>query len=130
MEKNLAVAADNRLEPGFAAPGLHLLLDFHGGKHARDLREIEDALRAAAAACGAEVLKVMLHAFGGEGGVTGVALLAESHISIHTWPEIDYIALDIFVCGTCDANKAAAVLLDRFKPKSHHIATHRRGEKA
>ena len=127
MEKDPAVSKARRVTADFAAPGLHLLLDFWGGRHARDPQAIEAALKAAATACGAEVLNVMLHSFGGEAGVTGVALLAESHISIHTWPETDYIALDVFVCGSCDAHKAVEVLLARFQPSRYEISEHRRG---
>lgn len=108
-------------------PGMHLLLDFWGCRHLRNLQGIGDILRKAAAACGAKVLDVQLHSFGDTAGVTGVAVLAESHISIHTWPEIDYIALDIFVCGGCDGNKAADVLLEYFTPERQNVAVHRRG---
>lgn len=80
-------------------PGKHLLLDFWEASGLSEIACIESAMRGAAMACGATVLEVKLHQFGENGGVTGVALLAESHISIHTWPEISYAALDVFVCG-------------------------------
>jgi S-adenosylmethionine decarboxylase len=64
-----------------------------------DPRLIEQILRAAAAAANARVLGVHLHHFGERMGVTGVALLAESHLSIHTWPESGYAAVDVFTCG-------------------------------
>ncbi len=111
----------------FPAPGQHLLLDFWGAKGMTDAGFIEQALRDAAKAAGATVLGVQLHHFGEGMGVTGVAMLAESHISIHTWPENDFIALDIFVCGECEADKAAEVLLSVFAPKAHDIKRHRRG---
>ena len=126
MEKDPAAAASQGLE-AIVAPGMHLLLDFWGCQHLRDLQGIAEILRKAAAACGAKVLDVNLHSFGDTAGVTGVAVLAESHISIHTWPEIDYVALDIFVCGHCDANKAADVLAEYFTPQRQNIAAHRRG---
>jgi len=132
MEKDPAAAsAPQAVTPSPAepivAPGMHLLLDFWGCRHLRDLAGIGDILRKAAAACGAKVLDVQLHSFGDTAGVTGVAILAESHISIHTWPETDYIALDVFVCGHCDANKAADVLVEYFAPERQNIAAHRRG---
>jgi S-adenosylmethionine decarboxylase len=125
MEKNPAVSKS--LSGDYVAPGLHLLIDFWGAKHAQDLKSIEHAMRAAAAACGATVLDVMLHSFGPQSGVTGVAILAESHISIHTWPETDYMALDVFVCGNCDAQKAVDALIRHFLPQKSHVTKHRRG---
>ena len=123
MEKNPVVPAGD----SYVAPGLHLLLDFWGAKHAQDIDAIEQAMRAAASACGATVLDVMLHSFGPQSGVTGVAILAESHISIHTWPETDYMALDVFVCGTCDAQKAADTLVKHLHPIQYSTIRFERG---
>jgi S-adenosylmethionine decarboxylase len=111
------------------APGKHLLIDFW---HTRRLTSdgIETAMRQAAAACGATVLHVLLHEFGDSGGLTGVAILAESHISIHTWPELDYVALDVFVCGACDAGLALDVLKDAFAPGRAEIVEALRGRPA
>ena len=81
----------------YATPGLHLLIDFWGASHLQNSELIEQTMRDAAAACGATVLDVKLHSFGTDAGITGVAILAESHISIHTWPETGYIALDVFM---------------------------------
>jgi len=64
----------------------------------------------AARAGGAHVLCCHMHGFGDAGGVTGVALLAESHITVHTWPEHGYAAFDVFMCGGCDPDAAAAVI--------------------
>lgn len=107
-------------------PGLHLLIDFWDCA-APDAEGIEMGLREAAAACGATVLSVELHSFGEGGGITGVALLAESHISIHTWPETGYIALDIFMCGRCDPQLALPVLKKRFRPGRVKVGAHKRG---
>jgi S-adenosylmethionine decarboxylase len=89
------------------APGLHILIDLYGGKACGDQAALRAAMIGAAQAAGASVLSCHLHGFGDTGGVTGVALLAESHISIHTWPEQDYAAVDIFMCGRADARAAA-----------------------
>jgi len=97
------------------APGKHLLIDFWQTRTLSPAA-IEDAMRRAAAACGATVLHVLLHEFGDSAGITGVAILAESHISIHTWPELDYVALDVFVCGGCDAVLALDILRETFAP--------------
>ncbi|XHR98792.1 hypothetical protein ACFB49_03850 [Sphingomonas sp. DBB INV C78] len=80
--------------------GRHLIADLHGCARLDDAAYIERVLRDAAAAAGATVLDVRLHAFGPGQGVTGVALLAESHISIHSWPENGYAAIDFFLCGS------------------------------
>ncbi len=100
----------------FVPPGTHVLLDLYGATNLEDLVGIEQVLRTAAAACGATVLQTMLHHFGTGCGVTGMALLAESHLSIHTWPERDYAALDIFLCGSKSAEPAVQVLTDFFQP--------------
>lgn len=79
--------------------GTHLLADLFECDHLADEARIEAALRAAVTASGATLLNLHVHGFGEEQGVTGVALLAESHISIHSWPERDYAAVDMFLCG-------------------------------
>ena len=90
------------------ASGAHLLADLHGVADAllRDGAAIEALLIRAAAAADAQVLFSHFHAFGGGGGITGVVLLAESHISIHTWPEHGFAAVDIFMCGRAVPERA------------------------
>ncbi len=109
-------------------PGTHLLIDFWQAHELTDMAGIETAMRAAATACGATVLDVLLHAFGEGAGVTGVAILAESHISIHTWPELDYVALDVFMCGACNPKFALPVLRAHFKPGREAVRAHKRGK--
>lgn len=95
-------------------PGHHLLLDFEGARSLEGAA-VEAALRAAATAAGATALQIVLHPFPG-GGVTGVLLLAESHISVHTWPERGFVALDVFLCGGADMAAARAALEVAFRP--------------
>ena len=56
-----------------------------------------------------------------------MVVLAESHISIHTWPERDFAAVDIFMCGACDPHDAIAAIRAAFRPERVEIADHRRG---
>lgn len=93
---------------------LHLIADIAARTGLSDLALIESVLREAAVAARVTVLDIRLHHFGTGQGVTGVAILAESHISIHTWPEAGLAAIDIFVCGvSADARAALAVILQR-----------------
>jgi S-adenosylmethionine decarboxylase len=104
-----------------------VLVEMWGGRHFNDPEVIEMAMRAAAAASEATVLHVHLHRFSPSGGVSGVAVLAESHISIHTWPEHAFSAIDIFMCGSCDPYKAVPVLRRVFEPASMQITEQKRG---
>jgi S-adenosylmethionine decarboxylase len=110
------------------APGKHYLIDFHEASNLSDVENISDVLKQAATACGATILDIKLHSFGANAGVTGVALLAESHISIHTWPERAYAAIDIFMCGNCDPELAIAPLTSYFIPGEIKVIRHQRGE--
>jgi len=94
--------------------GHHLLIDLWGAKRLTDKAHIERTLCAVSAAAGATLLGIDLHQFGGNGGISGVALLAESHISIHTWPETGFAAIDVFLCGNTNPDKAAPVLVEAF----------------
>jgi S-adenosylmethionine decarboxylase len=112
---------------GVRFAGTHLIVDLWEARRLDDLDVAERALRDAAAAAGATLLHVHLHHFSRNGGISGVAVLAESHISIHTWPELGYAALDVFMCGECDPNRALPVLREAFAPGRIAVAEHRRG---
>lgn len=92
--------------------GTHLLADWSGiaAGMLQDGAAIEQLLRDAARQAGAQVLHSHFHSFGAGLGVTGVVLLAESHISIHTWPEHGYAAADIFMCGAARPQLALAII--------------------
>lgn len=112
----------------FRAEGTHVLADLSGVAPAllADSQRLEALLRDAAVAAGATILHSHFHAFGPGQGVTGVVLLAESHISIHTWPEQQFAAADIFMCGASQPELALAVLRAALAPESCAIQTVRR----
>jgi S-adenosylmethionine decarboxylase len=107
-------------KPPYKAAGTHLLADFEGVAPMllSDAAAIEDVLRQAALAAGARILHGHFHTFGAGGGVTGVLLLAESHISIHTWPEDGFAALEIFMCGAARPALALARVKTVFKGRA------------
>lgn len=103
--------------------GLHLIADLATHERLDDPAFIEAILRDAATAAKVTLLEVRLHHFGEGNGVTGVALLAESHISIHTWPEDDLAAVDIFVCGAqADAEAALTCITSALDAKTLNVA--------
>lgn len=108
--------------------GIHLIAEFYGCSGVDDPDLVQTKMVEAAVASGATVLQANVHNFGDGFGVTCVVLLAESHISIHTWPEYEYAAIDVFVCGS-KANPQAAVdyLENSFKAARVEIAKHARG---
>jgi len=122
-----AAAKDYYVErDGLRYAGTHLLVDLWGARDLDDPAAIDRALRACAEASGATVLGGDLHRFQ-PNGVSGVLLLAESHISIHTWPERGFAALDIFMCGECDPYAGIEVLKRAFVPERITLAEHKRG---
>lgn len=110
--------------------GLHLLADLAGIDAAllTDPEAIDALLREAALAAGARILHSHFHAFGPGMGVTGVLLLAESHISIHTWPEHGFAAADIFMCGESQPQRALDVIDAALRPASRSVQTIARGQ--
>ena len=112
---------------GLRYAGTHLLIDFWGAHHLTDMTVVETALRDAVAACAATLINLHLHRFEPNGGISGVAVLAESHISVHTWPEHDYAAFDIFMCGQCDPYRALPALERAFAPERMQLGEHKRG---
>jgi S-adenosylmethionine decarboxylase len=90
--------------------GHHLIIECHGRHAHLSASELETLLVMAAEAGGASVLQAHFHPFGSGKGVTGVVLLAESHITAHTWPEHDYAAFDVFMCGACRPMQAAKII--------------------
>jgi len=112
-----------------APTGTHVLADLNGiaAEKLSNCAALETLLRGAAEAAGARVLFSHFHAFGEGQGVTGVVLLAESHITIHTWPECGFAAADIFMCGKSQPELALALIKKALQPRSAHVHTARRG---
>ena len=102
------------LEKAHLSPsGQHLLLDYWDCDRSllNDAKELTRILEHAAAAAGATVISTQSHSFETQ-GVTAITLLAESHISIHTWPESGYASVDIYTCGTCDPHLSHQVMIE------------------
>lgn len=93
----------------------------------RDAEFLTAVMESACKHAGATVLYSKFHKFGGEGGVTGVVLLSESHASIHTWPEHGYAAVDVFMCGSCNPNKALVVIKEALDAATREKFTLTRG---
>lgn len=120
--------ADHFVEKdGMIFAGTHLIIDLWGASRLDEIEHIENTLRDAVDAAGATLLHIHLHHFTPNGGVSGVAVLAESHISIHTWPERDYAALDVFMCGDAEPHNAIPILKQAFEPSSVQVGDHKRG---
>ncbi|MFW5641183.1 MAG: adenosylmethionine decarboxylase [Roseicyclus sp.] len=112
---------------GTVFAGTHLIIEVEDGHGLDDEARIEIAFRDCVTACGATLLHIHTHKFSPQ-GVSGVAVLAESHISVHTWPEIGYGAFDVFMCGDADPWRAVDVLKAAFATDRVHVKELRRGE--
>ena len=107
--------------------GTHLIIEVVDGDGLDDEARIERAFRDCVAACGATLLHIHTHKFSPQ-GVSGVAVLAESHISVHTWPEIGYGAFDVFMCGDAEPWHAVGVLREAFSARDIRVRELLRGE--
>ncbi len=111
------------------ALGKHLLLELKDcdKEVLNDVAFLRGTLLAAAVEAGATVLGESFHQFSPQ-GVSGVVVIAESHLFIHTWPEYGYVAADIFTCGdSVQPGKAAAMLIRKLGAKNHSLIEIQRG---
>jgi S-adenosylmethionine decarboxylase proenzyme len=111
------------------ALGRHVLLELSGCPYAllNDLEYIRKSLVKAADRAEVTIISENFSRFNPH-GISGVLVIAESHISIHTWPEYDYAAIDIFTCGdTCLPDRAVEYLIKAFRPGEYKSYIVRRG---
>ena len=110
------------------AVGKHCILELYECQSSRldDEAFLRDTITTAAKRAGATLLNLITHRFEPQ-GVTGLALLAESHISIHTWPESGYAAVDVFTCGDHTMpERACQVLAEELGAARHKLTSFRR----
>jgi S-adenosylmethionine decarboxylase len=107
--------------------GTHLIIEVVGGEGLDDEARIQQAFRDCVETCRATLLHIHTHKFSPQ-GVSGVAVLAESHISVHTWPEIGYGAFDVFMCGDAEPWEAVGVLRRAFAAGEVRVKELLRGE--
>ena len=111
------------------ALGKHLLLELKDCKKEvlNDIGFLKSALLAAAHESGATILGESFHHFNPQ-GVSGVVVIAESHLCIHTWPEYGYAAADIFTCGnSVQPEKMAEILIEKLGTNNHSVMEIQRG---
>lgn len=111
------------------ALGTHLLVELKecNTKILNDLKRVEEILVSAAREAKATIVETYFHKFS-PFGISGVVVIAESHLSIHTWPEFGYAAVDIFTCGeTLQPSVAAAYLISKLQSKNPSVMEVKRG---
>ncbi len=126
MDPSPLPALDANTPAPAPARGTHLIIELQGGRGLDDADRMARALRDCVSACGAELLHLHLHRFAPQ-GLTGVAVLAESHITVHSWPEIGYGAFDVFMCGSADPRPAVEVLRAAFQAEQIEVTEIARG---
>lgn len=108
--------------------GIHLIAEFWYGKIIENPKKLERILVTAAKKAKNTPLEVSIHKFSPQ-GITGVVLLAESHIALHFWPEINYLAIDIFTCGEkAMPYRAIEYFKKELQPKKVKIKEIKRGK--
>lgn len=116
-------------ENGRVYAGKHIIVDLYQAQHTDDLVLTKMVMHTIVDVCGATLLHLHCHHFTPHQGISGIAVLAESHISLHSWPEKHFAAWDIFMCGQANPQKAVSVLEQAFCPKTIAVETLKRGER-
>ena len=122
QDKNYNIKVHNQSESLNDFQGNHLLLELYGCNREKldDELYLRCQLNSAAKLAKASVLNIVSNKFEPY-GVTAIALLAESHLSIHTWPESQYSAIDIFTCGRNMKPKLASQFLIESLEASNYL---------
>jgi S-adenosylmethionine decarboxylase len=107
--------------------GRHLLIDFWGAQKLDQIETVRNAILQGINACGANLLDLTLYQFTPNGGITGAAVLSQSHLCIHTWPEEGFAAIDLFICGLTDPTLILPSLQEAFSPGRVEIHELKRG---
>lgn len=116
-----------QVKKGESFTTVHYMAEFYSPRFIEDEEELEDILFAAARASNNTPLKCFIHKFP-VCGITGIIILAESHIAVHTWPDHDYMAIDVFTCGKeSRPQKALDCLRQVLTPKSVKVQHIKRG---
>jgi S-adenosylmethionine decarboxylase len=116
-------AEDFKEEREMKKLGRHLIAEFAdcNGQKLADVDFIEDCLNEAVRKSGATIVRSVFHRYNPQ-GVSGVIVIAESHLSIHTWPEYNYAAVDFFTCGdSVDPYKAYEYMKQMLDSKTSHL---------
>lgn len=111
------------------ALGTHLLVELRecNPEILKDLEKVKNAMVSAAKEAKATIVDISFHEFN-PFGISGMVVIAESHLSIHTWPEYSYAAVDIFTCGDIiKPEVAASFLIEQFESKNPSIVELKRG---
>ena len=127
LNEGLSVPKSSFLHNVKATPGLHLIGDLFECSCDLNIftnsKFLENTCSAFVQNAGLTEVGKFFHQFDGEGGVTGMIVLAESHMSLHTWPEKKYVTLDVYVCSYTQDNREKAkklykALEDLFQPSN------------
>ncbi|MCP4076906.1 MAG: adenosylmethionine decarboxylase [Gammaproteobacteria bacterium] len=129
QDDELSTSGDFLIKDGVEYSGTHLIIDLWGASRLDESELMEETLNNCVSACFATLLHIHIHKFSDTGGLSGVAVLAESHISVHTWPERDYAAFDVFMCGVTKPLNVIDILNNAFNPKDIKVKELLRGRK-
>ncbi len=111
----------------YGGVGQQMICEFWGASNLDSVETTERALRDAVRAGGATLVEIFVHRFAPH-GISGIAVIAESHLAVHTWPEMGYCAADFFTCGdTVDMNAIVATLRDAYEADRADVRTLARG---
>jgi S-adenosylmethionine decarboxylase len=113
---------------GAVFAGHHIIIDIWGAEELSNIEKMREVLITGVEKCRATLLHIHLHHFEPNNGISGVAVLAESHVSVHTWPETKFGAFDVFMCGDTDPMKMVDEIKSAFNPEKIYVKKLKRGE--